>query len=741
MKKILLLLSIFISFVAGAQPMHNVSGQSPATYNPATGKIGVDTTILSSKWYSKHYTDSAIAAAATNELYNQNWVDSATGNDATAVPGNANFPYFHIDSAIAHLPLINGQHGGTIFIGLGSYNAPTDTANFPNTAGLRLQGSGMPQPNWVVSITAIVATFRTPPTALIGGTIINGTLFFIRKNNITIDNMGFDDGSAWIAAHNSGVPVDGLDFAQALGTCSIDGTHACQTASPPTFGCSVTNISTLQSTPTATTHGFLFENIIYGYANNIHSYYGEHGIIFKAINTQASNLWALGCAEEGVIIKSDDYANCWSDNFTNIYVSSLGTHDGGGVELMNESSFSLWQITLTNVVVENTVNFGVKFLAIGSYSIDRCTGANWTIQGVQGKGVVDSGGLVNNSQFSNLNINGCTSVGLYFYGGTFNSFSDVASYSNVGGLYVGDTYSMKLSNISTYANTGTDITFLTHIWSNGIFQQNSTSLSGTPESGWLTQASSSGGSPVQNFYANNVLVASQTNNVFKRNNILNSIGAPEIIVHAADSSFQQITAANLATLLGVSGTTLQQAITNGGTLNTANSITNTGQTLTWNGGFYKYNGTLSTVGTPTVMMKGQDSTLQQAVVGAGLSVASGTLNTIGALYTPTLTNTTNISASTLGEAIYTRSGGVVYVSIGGSLTPTLISTSSVLTVSLPITSTSVGSQGSLGSGVIVGTGGNVIGIIAVPTASTATLTFFSPLTTSTPFNMQFSYGL
>ena len=116
------------------------------------------------------------------------------------------------------------------------------------------------------------------------------------------------------------------------------------------------------------------------------------------------------------------------------------------------------------------------------------------------------------------------------------------------------------------------------------------------------------------------------------------------------------------------------------------------------------------------------------------AIASGT-------YTPTLTNTTNISSSTLSQATYTQVGNIVTVSIGITLTPTLSATNTVLTVTLPVT-TATGTQDFVGSGTVFG---NLVsnlfasGIVNVTSTTQATFTFYATALTSSSANFQFQY--
>jgi hypothetical protein len=112
-------------------------------------------------------------------------------------------------------------------------------------------------------------------------------------------------------------------------------------------------------------------------------------------------------------------------------------------------------------------------------------------------------------------------------------------------------------------------------------------------------------------------------------------------------------------------------------------------------------------------------------------------------YTPTLSNTTNITSSTLSQATYIRVGDIVTVSVGVGLTPTLSATNTILTVTLPIT-TATSTQNYVGNGTVFGNAVSnlsVSGIVNVASTTTATFTFYSTALTSSLANIQFQYKI
>lgn len=101
-------------------------------------------------------------------------------------------------------------------------------------------------------------------------------------------------------------------------------------------------------------------------------------------------------------------------------------------------------------------------------------------------------------------------------------------------------------------------------------------------------------------------------------------------------------------------------------------------------------------------------------------------------FTSTLSNTTNIASSSFTDGHYTINNGIVHVIITGTLNTTVALTSSVLTVSLPITaSTSVSNFIGMGVKQIGGSTTNVSGAVQLASSTTATWSFVGPTVNNT----------
>jgi len=95
-----------------------------------------------------------------------------------------------------------------------------------------------------------------------------------------------------------------------------------------------------------------------------------------------------------------------------------------------------------------------------------------------------------------------------------------------------------------------------------------------------------------------------------------------------------------------------------------------------------YTGGAILTGTPTAPTAAAGTNTTQIATTAFVQAQAS-----GGNYTPTLTNTANITTSSLTNATYTRIGDIVTVNIGFSVAPTAANTNTVLTITLPIART------------------------------------------------------
>jgi hypothetical protein len=142
-------------------------------------------------------------------------------------------------------------------------------------------------------------------------------------------------------------------------------------------------------------------------------------------------------------------------------------------------------------------------------------------------------------------------------------------------------------------------------------------------------------------------------------------------------------------------------------------------------------GTSSTTatGTGAVVLETAPTISNLTVTGTGGNVYSST-------YTPTLTNSTNVAASTTGACQYMRVGNVVTVSGQISVDPTAAAVLTVLLISLPIASTFSSSRSAGGSAASIS---NIYGEVGGILGNTTTDEFELRLLPSSLANQSYAF--
>jgi hypothetical protein len=185
---------------------------------------------------------------------------------------------------------------------------------------------------------------RTAPTTLTGGSIIKPGLLFCGASNVSIRDIGFDDGPAYYAA--TGIAVNGLAFEGATGAIG----------EPLVSNILVDGEIALGPGNNVPVHANLFEHIDGANLRNITGALATHCNVIKSRNVNASGLSALGCfTDTGVIIKADAYTNTGSVNVTGVSGSSVNPGDSSAGIVIDAvgsgilSKISVNQVTMTGV--------------------------------------------------------------------------------------------------------------------------------------------------------------------------------------------------------------------------------------------------------------------------------------------------------------------------------------------------------------------------------------------------------
>lgn len=115
------------------------------------------------------------------------------------------------------------------------------------------------------------------------------------------------------------------------------------------------------------------------------------------------------------------------------------------------------------------------------------------------------------------------------------------------------------------------------------------------------------------------------------------------------------------------------------------------------------------------------------------------LGIVVSTYTPTLTNTTNVAASTAYEARYIQIDNQVTVFFKVDVDPTSSAASTVLGISLPVASNLTGDSQLSGTAAGITTAGEVAGIVGDTTNDRATMQWITSTTANHSMNGSFNY--
>jgi len=190
--------------------------------------------------------------------------------------------------------------GGTVVLGIGVWSSGY-TTDFITKPNVTIRGSGIPG-------------YNSTYTAMSGGTIVQGTLpASTGADYFAVQDLGVDVGSAYIDAHNGGIPADAFAIfnnGQVIGA-------------PPVQSPRIENVACLGYSPSAPVHCMLVENVNHAYVRNVVTVMNEHGFVLKGTNSTVGQVYARGHGIDSIIVKSDDYAPASNDNLSGITIEPL----------------------------------------------------------------------------------------------------------------------------------------------------------------------------------------------------------------------------------------------------------------------------------------------------------------------------------------------------------------------------------------------------------------------------------
>lgn len=360
------------------------------------------------------------------------WV-SATGVDASGLVGRQDKPFLTINAALDAL----GVNGGIVNIGLGSFNSPSYLKIYPNTT---FKGSGKPDYNNSITGGASYPLYtKTTATALVGGTILLGTFRIPLGDNYQIYDLGVDAGPDWCASFNGNVAAECFMISNA-----VPPSNTAQSGKLMRKNVIIKNISTIVKAPTDLVHSFNIENCFEPYLDNISTYNGFAGFVYKNIGGTATNIKASNSGSYGIILKTNSYA------YGNSVLLDGFEIDGGGGLTIHDEDTGVQNIYVQNGRIRNCT-YGIKQLGVQLKYIN--------ISNVYCTSITGFGFEFTNLEFSNLLNNNALSCGSGGFKviGTNNRLSENRAVSNTGvGIEVrtsSSTYPTVLTGNDSSDNT------------------------------------------------------------------------------------------------------------------------------------------------------------------------------------------------------------------------------------------------------------------------------------------------
>ncbi|MBP1222668.1 hypothetical protein [Flavobacterium sp. 1355] len=624
------------------------------------------------------------------------------GDDSSAEIGKVDKPFLTIEAALDALP----STGGVIKIGIGTFQSPDKTKIKANCFFI---GSGKPYPNITVNYTdETSAPNYSSPTKLVGGTILTGNFYIDKVDNVQVSDLGIDCGKDFIDAFRAGVTEEGLTINGVLTSANNNNTM------PPIKGIRINNVSSLNYSATAPRHAVLVQDGFDISFTNISTYFGVHGIALKGRNINANNLQCFGHSTDGLIIKSDKYSYASDISVNNVFITSIGSFDGGGIifesggDSVGGTDNRLYRANVNNVNIR-FAKFGIIDLG-GLSKTDNINVSNVNIYNVSASAIYSRSNS-KNVTFSNINIdrvstgnavtlisnssddvktlsncvvrnaNGVGQNGYFFNGvggkvNLVNVFSpdsniviDGGSTSNVSGYGV-KTSATFSGTLLFDATNATDI--LPSIDANGLIKKSLATVSAL--GGGVFPNGVSGKSLSATFGASNTV---GSGSFFALTNGL-AAGAQRQMV-------SQLSASNDIIWFYFNGTTF---------VNTGLVFKNTGAIEL---------PSLSLTTAPATSAATYDVLTRNTSTGVTEKIPSSRLAASGT-YTPTITGIANYTSYTFVSATYTIVGESVTVLIDLTVKPTAANLLTEFSISLPVAvATFVGTQASIGVGTFANT--------------------------------------
>lgn len=359
------------------------------------------------------------------------YVDS-NGDDATGAVGMNHKPFATIDAALdAGVAITNLK----IEVGMGIFAAPSSAKTRSN---LWINGAGKPGYNWTVSQTAYGVFTITSPTALSGGTILRGNVRFSDKSNVHLSNFGVDVGPSYVAG--GGTESDGIVITSADQVVAF----------PMVTNIVLQNITILGRTASSAFHALVMQSLFEPVIENIDTYFATHGIAAKIVGGSITNVRTHFHTENGIILKSNDYAYDYATRLSNFEITG-----GGGLNIEYAAdAVGHSNISAYNGLIKNA-SFGVQVFGAGgindSVHLDQIRSIGSTGRGfdIQSAAYTMVSNCINRSS---------TGVGFYLRGsanGKFNSLTNCMSVGATSGFDISAPSSqVHINNCKAASSSG-----------------------------------------------------------------------------------------------------------------------------------------------------------------------------------------------------------------------------------------------------------------------------------------------
>lgn len=210
--------------------------------------------------------------------------------------------------------------------------------------------------------------YRSDNSALKNGTIIEGRAIF-HGDNICIVNIGVDCGETVCTELYGGAGNDAF----VIHDKDLSGVRKNITAK---------NIIGLCKNSEVPYHAVLLEGLTNSIFENVTGCFGWYPVVFKALKSKISNVFAYRAGHTGIFIKSDSYAPTQEIEAVNLSYEDLGSGATNGV-CINAATSPLSYVTVSNVRSwgglygftlqgENRANFPGNYLSAVQASNVQC---------------------------------------------------------------------------------------------------------------------------------------------------------------------------------------------------------------------------------------------------------------------------------------------------------------------------------------------------------------------------------